>query len=125
MSTLPTLTLSDGRVLQIDRSVVVGRSPAAVPADPAEDAHPVSLGADALLSRRHLRLDLSGLLVSVTDLDSENGTGLTRDGYRQTLRPGVTVALVDGDVLHFGGQSATYAAAVVDPESGGSGNMPG
>jgi hypothetical protein len=105
---LGVLRLSLGGVITLDRGVIMGRNPRADFAGPdgVERPHVVRLpSADGDISRNHVRVDLDGWHVLVTDLNSTNGTLVTLPGRDpQQLRPGepvpiqpnTVVALADG-----------------------------
>ena len=104
---LGLLRLSTGGVVDLDRSVVMGRNPRAEPTGPdGEPSHVVRLpSADGDISRTHLRVTIDGWHVLVTDLNSTNGTLVTlpgrdteqlRPGEPVPIRPGTVVTLADG-----------------------------
>ena len=70
------LGLPTGEVVPLDRGVVLGRKPAAVPGGEPYP-HLVHLPADSTyLSRMHLQIELDGWLVLARDLGSQGGTRL-------------------------------------------------
>ena len=77
---LGTLHLPDGERVPLDRGVVLGRQPEAVPGG-APWPHLVRLPHDAtFVSRSHLSVVLDGWLVIATDLGSRGGTTLRVPG---------------------------------------------
>ena len=77
---LGTLQLPGGEQVPLDRGVVFGRQPEAVPGG-AEWPHLVRLPSDATyVSRSHLSVVLDGWLVIATDLGSRGGTTLRVPG---------------------------------------------
>ena len=73
---LGVLGLPTGEVVPLDRGVVLGRKPAAVPGGEPYP-HLVHLPADSTyLSRLHLQIELDGWLVLARDLGSQGGTRL-------------------------------------------------
>ncbi|MGI8646197.1 MAG: hypothetical protein ACR2JD_07755 [Nocardioides sp.] len=98
------LGLPTGEVVPLDRGVVFGRKPMAVPGGEAYP-HLVHLPGDSTyLSRLHLQIELDGWLVLARDLGSQGGTRLhvpgrepeqirTHEAY--VLEHGHTLALAD------------------------------
>ncbi|MDR2620937.1 MAG: FHA domain-containing protein [Propionibacteriaceae bacterium] len=72
------LAFSDGRVLPLSESVVVGRAPQVAPGDRAVPIKVYSPNRD--VSRTHLRIDPQGAEWLVSDLNSTNGTLVRRPG---------------------------------------------
>lgn len=104
---LGTVVLDDGRVVDIDRMVLLGRSPRAERTDAAHLPALVSVGSEAPgVSRTHARIFVDGWQVLVEDLGSTFGSTLIgADGATRRLRPGQP-ELVNGDsVLDLGGGS--------------------
>lgn len=104
---LGTVALDDGRVIDIDRTVLLGRNPRAERTDAAHLPALVSVGSEAAgVSRTHARIFLDGWQVLVEDLGSTFGSTLIgADGATRRLRPGQP-ELVNGDsVLDLGGGS--------------------
>ncbi len=100
---LGVLRLSLGGVITLDRGVIMGRNPRADFAGPdgVERPHVVRLpSADGDISRNHVRVDLDGWHVLVTDLNSTNGTLVTLPGREpQQLRPGEPVPIQPNTVV--------------------------
>jgi hypothetical protein len=100
---LGVLRLSLGGVITLDRGVIMGRNPRADFAGPdgEERPHVVRLpSADGDISRNHVRVDLDGWHVLVTDLNSTNGTLVTLPGRDpQQLRPGEPVPIQPNTVV--------------------------
>jgi len=100
---LGVLRLSLGGVITLDRGVIMGRNPRADfdGPDGEERPHVVRLpSADGDISRNHVRVDLDGWHVLVTDLNSTNGTLVTLPGRDpQQLRPGEPVPIQPNTVV--------------------------
>lgn len=97
---LGVLRLPTGEVVPLDRGVVLGRRPGAVPGGEPWP-HLVHLPADSTyLSRRHLQIELDGWLVLATDLGSSGGTRRHATGREpELLRAHEPYVLEHGDVL--------------------------
>lgn len=97
---LGVLRLPDGQALLLDRGVVLGRRPSALPGgDPWP--HLVRLPDEAThLSRLHLQVELDGWLVLARDLGSRAGTTLRVPGRApERIRAHEAVILEDGHLL--------------------------
>lgn len=98
---LGVLRMSTGDLIPLDRGVILGRSPAAERPVGGEGPHLVKLpspGND--ISRRHLELSLDGWHVLVTDLNSTNGTLVTRPGREpERLRPDQPTLIEPGTLV--------------------------
>ena len=98
------LRLPTGELVPLDRGVVFGRRPAAVP-DAHDWPHLVHLPQDSTyVSRMHLQIELDGWLVLARDLGSRGGTTLRipgrlpqriRANERYVLEPGHALDLAD------------------------------
>jgi len=111
---LGRLSLADGREIEIDRTILIGRNPRAERTDAAHLPTLVSIGSDAAgVSRTHTRIFLDGWQVLVEDLGSSFGTSLiAADGTIRRLRPGQP-ELVRGDsLLDLGGGSEVRIVGV-------------
>ncbi|KAA1374689.1 FHA domain-containing protein [Aeromicrobium fastidiosum] len=93
-----TMTFSTGRSVELDRPVVVGRSPRAHGASSAEMPHLVVID-NPYVSGTHLSAAIEDGVVVVTDL-STNGTLLTAPGEAsRRLDKGLGVVVPDASVL--------------------------
>ncbi len=98
------LRLPSGELVPLDRGVVFGRKPAAVPGS-SDWPHLVNLPQDSTyVSRMHLQVELDGWLVLARDLGSRGGTTLRipgrlpqriRANERYVLEPGHSLDLAD------------------------------
>jgi uncharacterized RDD family membrane protein YckC len=96
------IRLDDGRDFRLERSVLIGRNPAAA----AAEAHAQLLAVPdpgRTISKTHLHLLTDGGGVWVTDRNSTNGSAVTTpDGVRTALQPGVPSFVSPGTTVHFG-----------------------
>ncbi len=102
---LPVLTLPSGTRETLEAPLVLGRAPsvAGVPAGALPRLVPLS-GGDQDLSRNHLRVEVQGETVVVTDLHSKNGTIVTLPGAAPVrLRGGEPTPVITGTVIELGG----------------------
>ncbi|GAB3521667.1 FHA domain-containing protein [Arthrobacter monumenti] len=101
---LGRMRISTGEVIELDRSVIVGRQPSA--SRVAGNGMPRLVqvkSADGDISRSHLEVQLEGWHVMLRDLHSTNGTFLTRPGQSpRRLVPGEQTMLLDGDTVEIG-----------------------
>jgi pSer/pThr/pTyr-binding forkhead associated (FHA) protein len=99
------LVLPDGRRIPADHTVLLGRSPSVRPGD--TDAEAVALASNLTdISRNHLELAFAGGSVLARDLDSTNGTVLTRPGQAPRLIPtDEAIRILPGDSLNLGGSA--------------------
>lgn len=99
------LVLPDGRRITADHTVLLGRSPSARPED--SEAETVALASNLTdISRNHLELVFDGAALLARDLDSTNGTVLTRPGQAPRLIPTEeAVRILPGDSLNLGGSA--------------------
>lgn len=97
---LGVIELPSGEVVPLDRGVVFGRRPAAVPGGEPYP-HLVHLPGDSTyLSRMHLQIELDGWLVMVRDLGSRSGTRLHVPGREpEWIRAHEAYALESGHAL--------------------------
>ena len=108
---LAVLRVSDGAEAPVDRTVLVGRAPAARGAGPVRLLTVPSPAHD--ISRTHLEVAVDGWRVTVTDLHSTNGTLLVDPaGGRRSLPPGQPVPVRAGDVLEL---AEGVSVTVTDP----------
>lgn len=103
---LAVLRPSSGSAVDIDRAVLIGRSPTATRV--AREQLPRLLTVPSPshdISRTHVQVAPDGWELAVTDLHSTNGTTLVRPGAeieRERLTPGETVAVEIGNILDLG-----------------------
>jgi pSer/pThr/pTyr-binding forkhead associated (FHA) protein len=105
--------MSTGDLVTLDRGVVLGRSPDADRLVHGERPHVVKLpspGQD--ISRTHLEVSLEDWHVLVTDLNSTNGTLITRPGQEpERLRPDQPTMIEPGTVVSLADElSFTFEA---------------
>ena len=108
---LGLLRLSSGGVIALDRGVLIGRSPSEGRLVGGERPHIVKLASpDQDISRNHVEICLDDWHVLVTDLNSMNGTVITRPGrdperlrpdQPTMIEPGTTIALADDLTVTF------------------------
>lgn len=103
-----TLVFSGGERVEVDRVVIVGRSPEARQFTSTDQPRLVTVPSPQLeISSTHLEIRPGsgadhGSAV-VTDLGSTNGTVLVQPGLRpETLQPGTAVQLIPGAVIDLG-----------------------
>jgi hypothetical protein len=102
---LGTLQFDDGTSAELDLDLVVGREPQFDPDVVSGSARPVLLtDTEGVISRRHLRIVLSGWDVQVVDLGSANGTFVSLAGQpeRQQAIANQPVTLTPGGVVAVG-----------------------
>ncbi|WP_238008435.1 FHA domain-containing protein [Dactylosporangium sp. AC04546] len=108
---LGVLLLDNGMTLRADADYVVGRDPARDPDVAAGRARPLRI-ADSYggISRRHLRVKLSGWTVRVVDLGSANGTYVQGPGADEAPRvpAGGAVEVRPGAKIIFGRRWLRY-----------------
>ncbi|WP_426998701.1 RDD family protein [Pseudarthrobacter sp. N5] len=96
------IRLDDGRDFQLDRSVLIGRNPAAQ----TGEQHALLLAVHdpgRSISKTHLHVLTDGAGIWVTDRNSTNGSAVsTPDGIRTSLQAGVPVFVSPGSAVHFG-----------------------
>uniref|UniRef100_UPI001264082C FHA domain-containing protein n=1 Tax=Georgenia satyanarayanai TaxID=860221 RepID=UPI001264082C len=108
---LPTVRLSDGRVLAAGRTLL-GRAP-----QPRADEEPAALlpVPDERVSKTHLTVTVEADRVVVVDRGSTNGTVLhLPDGSSRPLTAGEPVELGEGDVVLLGATTLTVGDADVE-----------
>jgi hypothetical protein len=100
---VPTLVVSTGERVSLDRSAVVGRRPRAVRATGAIPHLVAVPSPNQDISRNHVELRAEGADIVATDLGTTNGTWLLRTGVDPVrLQPGDAALLVTGDRLDLG-----------------------
>jgi hypothetical protein len=102
---LGVLLLDDGSTLRLDTDYVVGREPGVDDDVAADRARSLRItGPASGVSRRHVRVRLSGWRVELVDLHSANGTFLHRPGAAEPerLTPGVPVVVTPGARVDVG-----------------------
>jgi pSer/pThr/pTyr-binding forkhead associated (FHA) protein len=97
---LGQLRLSTGDVVTLDRGVLMGRRPVEG-RQAKERPHLVQLDSpDQGISRNHVEVRLDGWHVLVVDLNSTNGTLITRPGQQpERLRPEQPTMIEPGTVV--------------------------
>ena len=98
------IRLSTGRVVELERPVVIGRRPKSTRTTGAELPTLIAVDSpDQDISRSHVEIRTESEHVLVTDLDTTNGTVLLRGGQEPVrLHPGEPTMVVSGDVLDIG-----------------------
>ncbi|CAL4858578.1 FHA domain-containing protein [Microbacterium sp. MM2322] len=98
------IRLADGRVVELERTVIVGRRPRST--RPAENELPTLVAVDGPqhdISRNHVEIRAEGEHVLAVDLASTNGTVLLRGGHDPVrLHPNEPTMVIDADVLDLG-----------------------
>lgn len=99
------LVLPDGDIQQLDRPVLIGRSPSVTQVSGGSMPRLVVLGTgDQDISRNHAQVALEGGTVVVTDLHSRNGTLVLLPGKPpRKLRAGEPTSVIVGTVIDLGG----------------------
>jgi hypothetical protein len=103
-----TLEFTNGRQVDVDRTILIGRSPRAERTTAADipTLFPVESPGHAI-SRTHLKISIDGSRVLLEDLNSTNGTEVTSQaGSPLHLLPGEQALLTDGMVVSLGDQVA-------------------
>lgn len=96
------LRLDDGRDFQLDRTVLVGRNPAAHPGEQVEQLLAVA-DPGRSISKTHLHLLVDEGGIWVTDRNSTNGSSVTTpDGVRTPLQAGQPAYVAPGSIVSFG-----------------------
>lgn len=103
-----TLVLSTGEVVEVDRTIIIGRAPEARRLASSDQPHLVTVASPHHeISSTHLEIRPGagadhGSAV-VTDLGSTNGTVLVQPGLPpEDLRAGIAVSLIPGAILDLG-----------------------
>jgi len=105
---LGVLVVDDGTTYSLNQDLVIGREPTSHEDVLTGTATPMILTDDTLsLSRKHARIVLDDWSVAAQDLNSSNGTYLSRAGQPENwlkITSGATMALEPGDRLRVGGR---------------------
>lgn len=98
------LRVSDGQVVALDRTVVIGRRPRSTRVSGTDLPHLVAVDSPQQdISRSHVEVRVEGDSIVATDLRTTNGTTLRRPGTDPVrLHPGEGTVVVPGDVLDLG-----------------------
>jgi hypothetical protein len=101
---LAVLRASDGSTAEVDRPVLIGRAPSPDRSSSRSPRLMTVPSANHDISRTHVEVAPEGWQIVVTDLNSTNGTVLTRRGAvdRQQLVPGEPVPVQLGSVIELG-----------------------
>jgi hypothetical protein len=101
----PVVVLSTGATHHLDTPLVLGRAPSVSGVPAAELPRLVPLtGGDHDLSRNHVRVEVQGGTVVVTDLNSKNGTTVALPGSGPVrLRGGEPTPVIAGTAIELGG----------------------
>ena len=109
-----TLEFTNGRQVDVDRTILIGRSPRAERSSASE--LPTLLPVDSpgqAISRTHLKISVEGQRVLLEDLNSTNGTEVTPEhGSSFLLEPGEPALLEDGMVVTIGDHVAFRVVTV-------------
>lgn len=99
-----TARLSTGQVVELDRTVIVGRRPRSTRASGESMPHLVAVDSPQQdISRSHLEIRPEGDSVVVIDLRTTNGSTLIRPGADPVrLHPGEPTLVLGGDVVDLG-----------------------
>ena len=103
--------LSTGQVVELDRTVIIGRRPRSTRASGESMPHLVAVDSPQQdISRSHLEIRPEGDSVVVIDLRTTNGSTLIRPGADPVrLHPGEQTLVLDGDVVDLGdGVTVTF-----------------
>ena len=99
------IRLDDGRDIELDRTVLIGRNPAGHPGEDSVQLIPVA-DPGRSISQTHLHLLAGNGGVWVTDRNSTNGSAVTTpDGIRTALAAGEPTHVRPGSTVHFGDRS--------------------
>lgn len=98
------LRVSNGQVVTLDRTVVIGRRPRSTRVSGTDLPHLVAVDSPQQdISRSHVEVRVEGDSIVATDLRTTNGTTLRRPGTDPVrLHPGEATVVVPGDVLDLG-----------------------
>ena len=98
------IRVSTGQVVDLDRTVVIGRRPRAPRASGASLPHLIAVESPQQdISRSHLEVRPEGDTVVVIDLHTTNGSTLLRPGADPVrLHPGEQTLVLTGDVIDLG-----------------------
>ena len=99
------IRLDDGRDIELDRTVLIGRNTAGHPGEDSVQLIPVA-DPGRSISKTHLHLLAGNGGVWVTDRNSTNGSAVTTpDGIRTALAAGEPTHVRPGSTVHFGDRS--------------------
>ena len=105
---LGVLVVDDGSTFSLHQDMIIGREPTSHDDVLAGTASPMILTDDTVsMSRKHARVALVDWAVTIIDLNSSNGTWLSRAGVEPNwskLEAGSPHELVSGDRLRIGGR---------------------
>jgi hypothetical protein len=103
-STTGRLRVSSGQVVELDRTVIIGRRPRSTRASGASLPHLIAVESPQQdISRSHLEVRPEGDTVVVIDLHTTNGSTLLRPGADPVrLHPGEQTLVLTGDVVDLG-----------------------
>ncbi|MFT3798010.1 FHA domain-containing protein [Microbacterium sp.] len=98
------IVLSTGRVVELERPVIIGRRPKSTRASAAELPTLVAVDSpEQDISRSHVEIRAEGEHVLVSDLGTTNGTVLLRRGQEPVrLHPNEPTLVISGDALDIG-----------------------
>ncbi|MUK03648.1 FHA domain-containing protein, partial [Vibrio cholerae] len=101
---LGVMRISTGEVVDLDRSLVIGRQPSVSRVQGKEMPRLVQVQSESGdISRSHVEVRLDGWHVMLCDLKATNGTVLIREGQPpRRLGQGETAFLLDGDIAQLG-----------------------
>lgn len=99
------IRIDDGREVELDRSLLIGRNPAGHPGEESVQLLPVA-DPGRSISKTHLHVLAGNGGIWVTDRNSTNGSAVTTpDGIRTALAPGEPTHVRPGSTVHFGDRS--------------------
>ncbi|MGB3374768.1 MAG: FHA domain-containing protein, partial [Microbacterium sp.] len=103
-STSARIRLSTGQVVDLDRTVIIGRKPRSTRASGSTMPHLIAVDSpESDISRNHLEVRPEGDSVVVIDLHTTNGSTLLRPGADPVrLHPGEQTLVLGGDVIDVG-----------------------
>lgn len=103
-STSARIRMSTGQVVELDRSVIIGRKPRSTRASGSTLPHLIAVDSpESDISRNHLEVRPEGDSVVVIDLHTTNGSTLLRPGADPVrLHPGEQTLVLGGDVIDVG-----------------------
>ncbi|MFT4228815.1 MAG: FHA domain-containing protein [Microbacterium sp.] len=98
------LRVSNGQLVVLDRTVVIGRRPRSTRVTGTDLPHLVAVDSPQQdISRSHVEIRAEGDSILATDLHTTNGTTLRRSGADPVrLHPGERTVVVPGDVIDLG-----------------------
>jgi len=99
------IRIDDGREVELDRAMLIGRNPAGQPGEDSAQLLPVA-DPGRSISKTHLHVQAGNGGIWVTDRNSTNGSAVTTpDGIRTALAPGEPTHVRPGSTVHFGDRS--------------------